>query len=183
VTKKAILLGPLCGVRKRIHNKRRDMGSRFIVVVTVLALSSVGIFGQTKSESKPLMGTWKLNVEKSKFSPGPGPKSQILTWKPSVTGFDFSVETVNAQGQPTHVMNGGSLDGKGYVVKTASRKMTRATKRSDDYTFEETDSIEGKVVTSRRAVISKDGKTLTITTKGTNAQGQPTSNVTVYEKQ
>jgi hypothetical protein len=82
------------------------MANKFIVVMAVLALSSVGILGQTRRESKLLMGAWKLNVEKSKFSPGPGRKSQVLKWKPSATGFDFSVETVNAQGQATHTMNG-----------------------------------------------------------------------------
>ena len=41
----------------------------------------------------------------------------------------------------------------------------------------------GKVVRTGKAVVSKDGKVMTFTTKGTNAQGQPTNNVTVYEKQ
>lgn len=53
----------------------------------------------------------------------------------------------------------------------------------DANTFEETDTVDGKARNSRRVVISNDGKVLTITTKGINAQGQPTSNVTVYERQ
>ena len=38
------------------------------------------------------------------------------------------------------------------------------------------------VATSTR-VPSEDGKTMTVTTKGTNAQGQATNNVTVWDKQ
>ena len=32
-------------------------------------------------------------------------------------------------------------------------------------------------------VVSQDGKTMTITSKGTNAQGQTVNNVNVFEKQ
>ena len=75
------------------------MSRTLCVVVAVLGLTSIVALGQAKPDPKILMGTWKLNVEKSKYNPGPGPKSQTLTWKPSATGFDFTVETVNAQGQ------------------------------------------------------------------------------------
>ena len=59
----------------------------------------------------------------------------------------------------------------------------RTTKWVDAFTLEEVDTVDGKVRTSRTGVISKDGKMLTVTAKGVNAQGQPTSNTTVYEKQ
>jgi hypothetical protein len=42
---------------------------------------------------------------------------------------------------------------------------------------------KGKVVTNFTAVVSKDGKTMTLTSKGTDAQGKSASNVAVYEKQ
>ena len=72
------------------------------VVVAVLALTSIVTLGQAKPDPKILMGTWKLNLEKSKFTPEPGPKSQTLTWTPSGTGFTFTIDTVTPQGQTTH---------------------------------------------------------------------------------
>ena len=42
---------------------------------------------------------------------------------------------------------------------------------------------EGKVVQTTRTVVSKDGKVTTITVKGTNPQGQPTSATLVWDKQ
>jgi len=39
------------------------------------------------------------------------------------------------------------------------------------------------VVQRTHRVVSKDGKTLTITSTGTNEKGQATNTVTVYEKQ
>jgi hypothetical protein len=159
------------------------MAKKFLVVVAVLGLSAV-ISSQAKNEIRRLSGAWKLNIEKSQFNPGPGPKSQVLTWKPTATGVDFTVDTVTSQGQTTRShANGTYDDGKPFAFKTATYSGMRTVKWIDAHTFEETDTVDGKLRNSRRVVISADGKVLTITTKGVNAQGQPTSNVTVYEKQ
>ncbi len=56
-------------------------------------------------------------------------------------------------------------------------------KRIDANTTERVDSKGGKTVTTYHRVVSKDGKTMTVTAKGTNAQGQATTNVIVFEKQ
>ena len=92
------------------------MTRQLCVVVAVLGLTSIVALGQAKPDPKLLMGTWKLNVAKSKYTPGPGPKSQTLTWKPSATGFDFAVETVTAEGKPTQQQSSGNLEGKPYAV-------------------------------------------------------------------
>src|SRR5687768_11689387 len=157
------------------------MMKRLSVFVAVLAVG-IALNGQSKVDVPRLAGTWKLNVQKSKFNPGPGPQSQTLTWKPTATGFDFTVDTVNAQGQKTQSQASGSYDEKPYPFKTATRTGLRTSKLIDANTIEETDTIDGKVTASRRVVLSKDGTVLTISAKGTNAQGQPTNNVTVYEK-
>jgi hypothetical protein len=154
-----------------------------LVVVALLTLTGPFLAGQSKPDMQRLAGTWKLNVAKSKYIPGPGPKSQMLTWKPTGSRFDFTIDTVNAQGQTTHSQASGAYDGHPYAFKTATTQGMRTGRWIDADTFEETDTVDGKVRTNRRVVISKDGKVLTITSKGTNAQGQATSNVTVYEKQ
>jgi len=50
-------------------------------------------------------------------------------------------------------------------------------------TTEATLKKSGKVVSTARRVVSKDGKTLTLTITGTNAKGQKVKNIAVYEKQ
>ena len=55
-------------------------------------------------------------------------------------------------------------------------------KRVDANTSERTDSKGGKAVQTFIRVVSKDGKTMTVTIKGTNAQGQAVKNVVVFEK-
>jgi hypothetical protein len=43
--------------------------------------------------------------------------------------------------------------------------------------------VNGKETTTTRASLSRNGKTQTLTTTGTNAQGQKVNNVGVFEKQ
>ena len=58
-----------------------------------------------------------------------------------------------------------------------------AVKRIDDRTSEASLKKAGKVVSTARRVISADGKSMTITTEGTNAQGQKMKNTAVFDKQ
>ena len=49
--------------------------------------------------------------------------------------------------------------------------------------MELTTKKDGKVVSKGKRVVSNDGKVMTITSKGTNAKGEATNNVAVYDKQ
>ena len=60
---------------------------------------------------------------------------------------------------------------------------TVALKRINPNTVEATFKKAGKVVQTTRSVVSKDGKVRTSTSKGKDANGKPTNNVTVWEKQ
>ena len=160
------------------------MTKTLFVVVGILALSCVSALAQSKPGlSQAFIGTWNLNLSQSKFNPGPGPKSQRLTWQPDGSGYTFTVETVTADGKPTKTVTKGNCDGKPYPVEGSPVKAMRSCRRIDDYTYDDTDTVDGKVRTSRRVVLLKDGKTLTVSVKGTNIEGKPTNNVTVFEKQ
>ena len=93
------------------------------------------------------------------------------------------METVTSDGKPTKAVTKGNCDGKPYAVEGSPLKVMRACKRIDDHSYEDTDTVDGKIRTSRRVVLSKDGKTLTVTSKGVNADDKPTNNVTLFEKQ
>ena len=131
----------------------------------------------------PLLGTWQLNVAKSKYSPGPPPKSSTLKWEQTQGGMKFTTDGVDAQGQANHTETLEKGDGTEAPVQGAQAPTTRAFKRIDDHTYEDADKVNGKPTLTRRLVISQDGRTLTVTMKGTNAQGQTVNNVVVYEKQ
>ena len=158
---------------------------RLLLFATVFALSLVGS-GLLLAQTDSSIGTWKLNVAKSKYSPGPPTKSQMRTVEAQGAGVKVSVEGVAADGSRVAYSYTTNYDGKDspYTgVGTPSGADTVAITRIDANTVTYTGNKAGKVVQTGKAVVSKDGKVMTFTTKGTNAQGQPTNNVTVYEKQ
>jgi hypothetical protein len=154
---------------------------RTSIAFTVVLLMAFSALGQ----SSPLVGNWKLNVEKSKYDPGPPPKSSTLRWESVAGGFKFTTDTVNQKGETAHTETMEKTDGSEVTVQRSDKRtnQTRGLKRIDDHNYEDFDKVDGKPTVSRRLVISPDGKTLTVTGSGTNEQGQAVKVVAVYEKQ
>jgi hypothetical protein len=131
-----------------------------------------------------LVGTWKLNVEKSKFNPGPAPKSSVLTYEAAGQGLKVAVEGINAQGNPTKSVFGPfTNDGKPSPVTGVPDFNESTYTKVNDTTVEFVRLKDGKEVQRGTRVVSTDGKTLIFSTKGVNASGQQIDNVAVYEKQ
>ena len=150
----------------------------------VLVFLAAAVAWSSAQSTDPLAGKWRVNVAKSKFSPGPGPKSSTHTFEVTKDGsVKHIIDTLNAQGQTLHTEVTAKFDGKDYPVQGTGTKSTRAFTRTDNWTFEVTNKTEGKVTNSVKEVIARDGKTKTATQKGTNAQGQPVNNTIVFEKQ
>jgi len=162
------------------------MKNRRLLALLVGATLIAG-FGVLNAQSAQAVerftGTWKQNIAKSKYSPGPVPKSQTVVIKVADGGLLATADTVNAQGQQNHVEIPEKFDGKDYPVKGTAQPQTRSFKWIDDSTYEWVTKVNGKQTTTTRASLSQDGKTQTVTTTGTNAQGQKVNNVGVFEKQ
>ena len=141
------------------------------------------VFCAALCASDPSMGTWKLNLAKSKYSPGPPPKSATITYEQSGEEVKRTGETVDADGKTTSFQYTAKYDGKDYPVSGSDTFDTIAIKRINDHTTTATLKKDGKVVSSARRVVSKDGKVMTLTLTGTNAKGEKFKNVAVYEKQ
>jgi hypothetical protein len=77
-----------------------------VVLVAVLALTIIA-WGADSN-----VGTWKLNLAKSTFSPGPAPKSATLTIEAHDGGIKYTVDGENAQGSSIHVEYTAKYDGK-----------------------------------------------------------------------
>jgi hypothetical protein len=156
---------------------------RALTCAAVVVLSMTGLLAQ----SNPMVGTWKLNLAKSKFTPGPAPKSQTATIKAAGDGIKNVTKGIAADGSATaYGYTASTLDGKDYPLTgtgTPGGGDTIAVKRIDANTFESTIKKAGKVVQTVKVVYSKDGKLRTITAKGTDKSGQPTSLVAVYDRQ
>jgi len=158
---------------------------RVLVLVTILVLAVLAS-GVLLAQSSPLVGTWKLNTAKSKYSPGPGPKSQTRTVEAQGDGIKVRIE--GTAGDGSHVAYGytANFDGKDNPMSgigAPNGADTVALKRINPTTIEVTNKKAGKVLVTLRVEVSKDGKVTTITANGTNGNGQVVHNATVYEKQ
>ena len=137
----------------------------------------------TLSAADSFVGTWKLNIAKSKYAPGPAPKSLTATYTQDGDWINLKNEGVDAEGKPTSFTLRFKRDGKEYPYTTdTGAQSTIAIKLIDARTNESTQKI-GTATFTLRNVLAANGKTFTRTVTGTNAKGQKVKNVMVFEKQ
>jgi hypothetical protein len=144
-----------------------------------LAITTLAAFGADNS-----LGTWKLNTEKSKYTPEPMPiKSLTTTREASDGGIKVTSTGEQANGTPINSSASIKYDGKTYPVMGAPWD-TITVKQIDDNTFTtETKQADGKYHATGRTVISEDGQTMTTTSKGINAEGVAFTSILVFDKQ
>jgi hypothetical protein len=153
------------------------------VVGLVVLIGLVVLSPRTLSaQGDPHAGTWVLNVAKSTYTPGPPPKEQTSVF--TVTGQTLTAATkgTSADGKPTITEYTANFDGKDYPAKGNPDWDAVSLRRVDSQTIEFTRKRGGKVVQTAMSVVSKDGRTRTITASGVNAQGQKIQTTGVYDK-
>jgi hypothetical protein len=157
-------------------------------VPIVLALSLVAALASVASaQSDPRVGTWKINLEKSKFVPGPAPKALTITYDASGSNLTSLTQGTDQDGKPINPEKAKVniiLDGKDHPTQTTNAVYnTSAWTRVDANSWTVVRKKDGKTTQTVKNVVSKDGKTLTITTQGVNAEGHTINNKVVYDKQ
>jgi hypothetical protein len=159
-----------------------SMSARSLVAVGVAVVLALGLTARLAAQAEPAAGTWVLNVAKSKVSPGPGPQSATLTIAVAGQGVRVTTSGVAADGSKTGSEYTANFDGKEVPIKGPTTNSTVALKRINANTVERTDRVGGKVTVVITRTLAADGKTLTITAKGVNAQGQKVDSTTIYER-
>lgn len=152
---------------------------------TLAALVGLMAFAAAPRAQAPagLIGTWKLNVAKSTFSPGPAPKSMTVIYSPA--GADrvkIVVDVTPGEGPAQHWEMTAGWDGKDNPVTGNPTADTISMKKVSDLAGESTMKKDGKVTATNVRRLSADGKTLTITSTGTTPDGKPRKDVQVFEK-
>ncbi|MGH9349915.1 MAG: hypothetical protein ACRD26_21905 [Vicinamibacterales bacterium] len=154
---------------------------RLVPVVTALALSTPLVAQQPAAPAQnPLVGTWKLVVEKSRYSPGPPPQSQRRTYEAHPKGVKATIRTVHADGETSTVEFTANYDSIEYHATGSAESDGIALTKVDDYTAEAKLTHAGRIVGTARRVVSPDGRTMTITFR--DARGV-VHNLAVYEKE
>ena len=156
-------------------------GKRVLAVLSALVLTLVLV--ATASAADNWVGTWKLDVAKSTYSPGPAPQSNAARLEAWEGGIKATTDGVGADGKPTHTEFAAKFDGKDYPYTGNPNIDTISLKRIDDDTYEAVLKKQGKVTLTSKNVISKDGKTRTQMQTGTDAQGRAVNNTLVWDRQ
>src|SRR6202007_260641 len=148
-----------------------------LALVSPVLAASVTMLAQVQKDAH--IGTWKLNVAKSKFNPGPGYKSETRTYEPTADGYKFQGERLNPDGGTAKYGFTVKYDNKAYPVagKAPGGADAIAIKLVDANNIESTSKQGHEVLYTSKVVVSQDGKVMTITTKGKNPDGEPFDNV------
>ncbi len=143
--------------------------------------------GKTPKASHPVEGTWKLNAVQSKFAPdqATAPKEETMVFR--VVGDQIELSYTGTQ------KNGATIAGKGIFPINGGipKDIQPAPAEGESYVETMIDPgnrflttlKNGKQIEVQHLVVGKDGKTMSITAKGTDAKGKSFENVSVYDKQ
>src|SRR6185436_8981007 len=115
------------------------------------ALCAILLLAAAAQAADNYLGTWTLNVAKSKYDPGPAPKSQTTKLE-AVTGGGLKEmgDRLNADGSTTKWEWTAKIDGKDYSVMGDPDRDMVALKKIDDNTLEVTNKKAGKVTNTMK---------------------------------
>jgi hypothetical protein len=150
---------------------------RIILACAIAGVLGAPAFGQNVD---PLIGTWKLNVEKS-TSNLPLDKSQTNTYAVDGENIALTVEGMDAKGDAYKVTYKHIYDGQPHPTMGTANYDSSAYTRSGN-TINWVRFRQGKTAEVGQAVIVP-GKTFTLTTEGVNANNQSYHEVRVLDRQ
>ena len=149
----------------------------------LICSATLVLFASALFAESPLVGTWKLDTAKSKYTTGDPAKDVTLVIEEQGDDLQVTATGTNSDGSPLSVKyTVPEKGGAGKVQESATydginSKCISANIRDNTYTK------DGKQVNTRHVVVSKDGKTMRSTVKGVNAQGKSVAGTDVFEKQ
>jgi hypothetical protein len=135
-------------------------------------LAVLGLAGSLRAVDNLFIGTWILDVAKSKASDSSIlPKSETAKYALQGNGIKSSLDGVDSQGNAYHEEWPGKWDGEDYPFISDGIAFTSSATKIDSNTLIGVQKKDGEEVTTYRITVSEDGKTLTLTAKGKGARG------------
>jgi hypothetical protein len=159
--------------------------NRFLQTLTmgfVLALGATTV-ASAADRADPAIGTWTLNLDKSKFHGATAPKSQTRIYSAGASGTDMKVTGVAADGSAISQAATLTYDGKDCPITGNPSFDTLSLTKVNGSTVKSELKKDGKLVGHSTRTISAKGKVLTLTTALKTAKGGTTHDVAVFEKQ
>jgi hypothetical protein len=148
-----------------------------------LLLLPVSACKEVSRPPDPLVGTWTLNVQKSKFSPGvPRPQSMTMMFEQTSHGLHAVSVVVLRDGTSSRNEYTAAYDDKDYPITGVDKVDTVQMKQIDALTSERIDKRAGQRVQSYTRQVYADGRTLLVTQKGADASGSHVDHMMIFEK-
>jgi hypothetical protein len=164
--------------------RRTNRCNAFVLTSMMLLGLAIAAFPQgSLAQSNPLIGTWKLNLDKSKLAGPPGQRSSILTYTQDGQNVRAMDQLTDAQGNPATVVMMHIYDGMAHPSTGLSLYDASAYTRVDAKTVIVSRFKSGKLIGIGTLAVSQDGRTLTNPEKGIRANGDPYDVILVYDKQ
>ena len=152
------------------------------VRVILFALAALFLSATVALADDPHMGTWKLNEAKSKFGPA-ATKNHTVVYETAGDDIKVTVDGTDAAGSAVHSEWTGKFNGRFYPVSGDPASDQRAYRRINKHTMAITGKKAGKVTLTGRITVTANGRSRTVTTTATNAQGKKASTRAVYDKE
>jgi hypothetical protein len=153
------------------------MKSKTLLVTIALCFAT----GTACFAANAQMGTWKLNMKKSKLTHDAN-RNNTVVYSSTLFQTKVTIDGTDAKGKPMHSEWTGQFDGKDHPVTGDAMEDMRAYTKVDDHTMNFTMKKGGKVVLTGRIVVAPDGKSRTVTTITTDAKGKKVRSAAVYDK-
>jgi hypothetical protein len=154
-----------------------------ILVAGAIVIGRLPAAAQSPAELERFAGIWKLDPARSTYSRGPAAKSNTTVLTVTDGGLLIVTDALRVDGVRSHTEVLAKFDGRDIPVKGSLPPITRAFKWLGNDAYEWVTQVNGKVTTTTRVQLSPDGRTQTLTTTGTDVQGVPVHNVTLFEAQ
>jgi len=165
--------------------KESDMKRTIVFVLAFALVCLVAPKLQAADSANAIVGTWKLNLEKSKFPPNLAPKSltRTITADGDKVTYTFDGQagdgsavkysfTVQYDGKDYEITGNGPMGSDHIALKLVNSHMTEGTLKKGD-----------KVVATVHTTVSHDGKTATVSSKATDKDGKSIKQTQVFDKQ
>jgi hypothetical protein len=131
----------------------------------------------------PFIGTWKMNADKSKMSGADALQNVTVQYEMDGESLKASVQGTTTQGQAENFTYEATLDGKPGTATGSSTFDTITLQKVGPNVIKATAKKGDKAIYMDRRVVSKDGKTLTISRTGTDSQGKKYQSTIVFDRQ
>ena len=171
-----------------LHRKQftgEDFVNKLLQSLTIGAMLAFALTSVASAADAPdpLIGTWKLNLDKSKFAAGNAPKSMTRTYAAAAGGTAMTITGVGPDGSAVNQSATLTYDGKDDAWTGSTTYDAVSLKKVNGTTVKGELKKDGKVVGHSTRTITDKGKVLTISTALKTAKGGTTHDVAVYDKQ